>query len=89
MRIRVRWFLTIAALAGLTAAAQQEYRLRVTVDLVQVDATVTDAHGNPVPDLKAGDFRVPLDAKPQDLKYCTPHSLQFPSGYGIIFSGDF
>lgn len=51
-------------------AAQQEYRLRVTVNLVQVDATVTDAHGNPSPGLKAGDFRVLLDGKPQELKYC-------------------
>jgi VWFA-related protein len=61
--------LILAVLASLAATAQQEYRLRVTVDLVQVDATVTDAQGNPVPDLKASDFRVLLDGKPQELKY--------------------
>jgi VWFA-related protein len=36
-----------------------------------VDATVTDSKGNPVPDLKAGDFKVLLDGKPQELKFCT------------------
>ncbi len=66
----MRRFLILALLAGLAAPAQEEYRLRVSVDLVQVDAMVTDAQGNPVPDLKAGDFRVLLDGKPQDLKYC-------------------
>ena len=70
MRIQVRRSLIFAALSGLTAVAQQEYKLRVTVNLVQVDATVTDSQGNPVPDLKAGDFRVLLDGKPQELKYC-------------------
>ncbi len=68
--IQMRWSLILVALAGLPTPAQQEYRLRVTVNLVQVDATVTDAQGNPVPDLRAGDFRVLLDGKPQELKYC-------------------
>ena len=31
---------------------------------------VTDARGDAVPDLKAGDFRILLDGKPQELKYC-------------------
>ena len=66
----LRQSLILVALAGFPAAAQQEFRLRVTVDLVQVDATVTDAQGNPVPDLKSGDFRVLLDGKQQYLKYC-------------------
>jgi hypothetical protein len=47
----------LTALGVVAAVAQQEYRLRVTVNLVQVDATVTDSKGDPVPDLKAGDFR--------------------------------
>ena len=66
----MRRFLILAVLAGLSVGAQEEYRLRVTVDLVQVDAMVTNAHGDAVPDLKAGDFRVLLDGKPQELKYC-------------------
>ena len=70
MTIRIRRSLILAALAGLPTAAQQEYHLRVTVNLVQVDATVTDVHGNPAPDLSAADFRVLLDGKPQEIKYC-------------------
>ncbi len=65
----MRRFLILILLAGLSGA-QDEYRLRVAVDLVQVDAMVTDARGDAVPDLKAGDFRVLLDGKPQELKYC-------------------
>ncbi len=71
MRITIRRSFIFAALGGLTAIAQQEYKLRVTVNLVQVDATVTDSHGNPVPDLNASDFRVLLDGKPQEIKYCS------------------
>jgi VWFA-related protein len=70
MEIHLRRSLIFAALAGLSAAAPQDYRLRVTVNLVQVDATVTDAQGNPAPDLNASDFRVLLDGKPQEIKHC-------------------
>jgi VWFA-related protein len=70
MRIPIRRSLICAALGSVIAVAQQEYRLRVTVNLVQVDATVTDSEGNPAPDLKAGDFRVLLDGRQQELKYC-------------------
>jgi len=67
----MRKSLILAAFAGIAAVAQQEYRLRVTVNLVQVDAKVTDKSGNAVPDLKASDFRVLLDGKPQEIKFCT------------------
>ena len=70
MVLAMRRSLILAALASLALVAQQEYRLRVTVNLVQVDATVTDPKGNPVPDLKPGDFRVLLDGKPQEIKFC-------------------
>jgi VWFA-related protein len=67
MKIRARRSLILVALAGLPPAAQQEYRLRVTVNLVQVDAVVTDSHGKPVSDLKSDDFQVLLDGKPQTI----------------------
>ena len=67
MKIRARRSLILVALAGLPTAAQQEYRLRVTVNLVQVDAVVTDSHGKPVSDLKPDDFQVLLDGKPQRI----------------------
>ena len=39
--------------------------IRINVNLVQVDAVVTDSRGNPVTDLKADDFEVFQDGKPQ------------------------
>jgi VWFA-related protein len=59
-----------AGLSAVTALAWQDYRLRVTVSLVEIDATVTDSQGLPVPYLKASDFRVLLDGHPQEIKYC-------------------
>ena len=93
----MRQFFVLAAFAGIAAVAQQEYRLRVTVNLVQVDATVTDSHGNPVPDLQASDFRVLLDGKPQEIKYCNfvrvndapaPAPATPPADPLVLFIGD-
>jgi VWFA-related protein len=41
--------------------------LRVSVALVQVDAVVTDGKGRLVPDLKAADFEILQDGKPQKI----------------------
>lgn len=41
--------------------------LRMSVDLVQVDATVTDDRGRYVQDLTAGDFEVLQDGRPQTI----------------------
>jgi len=41
--------------------------IRVSVNLVQVDATVTDANDKVVRDLKAEDFEVLQDGKPQNI----------------------
>jgi VWFA-related protein len=67
MSIKIRKSFLVAALIGLPTAAQQDYRLRVTVNMVQVDAVVTDSHGKPVSDLKADDFQMLLDGKPQAI----------------------
>ncbi|MBN2241804.1 MAG: VWA domain-containing protein [Acidobacteria bacterium] len=40
---------------------------RVDVNLVQVDAVVTDKNGRPVTDLTAGDFIILQDGKPQEI----------------------
>jgi VWFA-related protein len=48
--------------------------IRVTVNLVQVDAAVTDSKGKPVTDLKADDFEIFQDGKSQivtNLTYIT------------------
>ena len=41
--------------------------LRISVALVQVDAVVTDSKGRLVTDLKAGDFEILQDGKPQKI----------------------
>ena len=71
MRIPQRRALLFAALSAVTALAWQDYRLRVTGELVEIDATVIDDHGGyPVSYLKASDFRILLDGQPQEIKYC-------------------
>src|SRR2546423_3641098 len=41
--------------------------VRVTSNLVVVPVSVTDAQGQPVRDLKAGDFRIEEDGRPQEI----------------------
>lgn len=71
MRIPLRQAVVFAALSAVTALAWQDSRLRVTVNQVELDATVTDSQGYPVPYLKASDFRVLLDGQPQQIKSCS------------------
>ena len=61
------FFLLSAALAQ----APQEPLLRVTVNLVQVQAVVTERTGVHVTDLNAGDFRVFQDGKEQRVTNCS------------------
>ena len=63
--------LTLAAvLAGQSnGPAPAEPVIRVSVDLVQVDATVTDAAGRHVPGLNPVDFEVFEDGKPQRITH--------------------
>src|SRR5262245_29022724 len=46
-------------------AAPQDGVIRINVNLVQVDAVVTDSSGRPVTDLKVEDFDLLQDGKPQ------------------------
>jgi hypothetical protein len=48
--------------------------LRISVDLVQVDATVTDEHGRHVPRLGAGDFEVLQDGRRQTISTGSPRN---------------
>jgi len=45
----------------------QDEIVRVTTNLVQVDAVVTDKNGKPVTDLRAEDFEILEDGKPQKI----------------------
>ncbi|MBI3209559.1 MAG: VWA domain-containing protein [Candidatus Solibacter usitatus] len=56
---------------ALTGFAQQnpaEPTIRITVNLVQVDAVVTDSKGKLIGDLKASDFEILQDGKPQKIQ---------------------
>ncbi len=59
----------LAQSLGTNAPAPAESVIRVSVDLVQVDATVTDANGRHVADLQASDFEVLEDGKPQRITH--------------------
>lgn len=51
-------------------ASQQgapEFVIHINVNLVQVDAVVTDSNNRPVTDLKAEDFEIQQDGKPQAI----------------------
>jgi len=69
----------LGALAAVSTLVSQEaqpkaelakdpgFVLHRTVRRVRVDVTVTDGQGNPVPGLKASDFRLSEDGKPQQI----------------------
>jgi VWFA-related protein len=72
--IRIAAFILAVALAsGVTvrsAARQtpsQDGVIRINVNRVQVDAVVTDSKGKPVTDLRADDFEILQDGKPQPI----------------------
>ena len=67
----------------LAAAAQTSdpgIVLRFDVDLVQVDAVVTDATGRHVPDLGKDDFQVLQDGKPQKITHFSYVTGEWPGG---------
>src|SRR5687767_5307097 len=65
-----RWIGILAALLLVSISSAQQVPpsppvIRINVNLVQVDAVVTDSKGNPVTNLKAEDFEIFQDGKPQ------------------------
>lgn len=72
---RLRLLLALCCVAGLSAQQgpvpqpQQAppVTFRTEINYVEVDATVTDAKGNPVTDLTQADFEVTEDGKPQQI----------------------
>ncbi|MFZ0060645.1 MAG: VWA domain-containing protein, partial [Pyrinomonadaceae bacterium] len=63
--------LTFATIAPLRAQGQQQSGpddvVRISTNLVQIDALVTDKNGNPIKDLTADDFEVLQDGRPQKI----------------------
>jgi VWFA-related protein len=65
-------FATVFAQTSSTSPpSNQDPVLRITVNLVQVDAVVTDSSGRQVTNLGAGDFEVLEDGRPQKITACT------------------
>jgi hypothetical protein len=56
--------------------AKKVYSFTDTVQLVVVDVFAKDKNGNPVPDMKAADFAITEDGKPQIIKVCEYQELQ-------------
>jgi VWFA-related protein len=56
-----------------TDASQNNPVFRTTARLVQVDVVATDKQGRPIPGLKAEDFTVLQDGKPQKVRVFEPH----------------
>jgi VWFA-related protein len=63
-------------LAGQAAGPAPSATIRVNTRLVQFDVVVTDAQGRPVKDLKASDFTVLQDGKPESIAAFEMHSPQ-------------
>ncbi|HJZ98540.1 MAG TPA: VWA domain-containing protein [Candidatus Solibacter sp.] len=71
MRIAV---LILGTMAAALAQDKPGAVIRIDVNLVQVDAVVTDSHGKHVTDLKASDFEILQDGKPQTITNFSYHS---------------
>jgi hypothetical protein len=71
---RIAVIAALAAVAIVPATRAQEkptgqgFSFRTGVELINVTATVTDEHGRFVPNLKADDFIVYEDGKPQPIQ---------------------
>ena len=63
------YFSVTIALLAIGSLSGQEPDFRISVNLVQIDASVTDSHGKPVRDLTQSDFVILLDGKPQTITH--------------------
>jgi VWFA-related protein len=81
LRFKHRAFFTSALVvlsASLTSA--QDTVIRINVNLVQVDAVVTDSKGQPVENLTANDFEVLQDGKAQKIT----NFAYIKTGHGVV-----
>ena len=65
-------------LASAFSQQNPDNTIRITVNLVQVDAVVTDAKGKQVTDLEAKDFEILQDGKPQKITHFSYISTTAP-----------
>ena len=62
------------------AQAQQLPTFRSGIELIEVDATVIDGDGNPIPDLQAADFSVTVEGEPRAVVQAQFISLRAAEG---------
>src|ERR1700749_2229392 len=57
--------------SGKSDQSDQDEVVRITTNLVQIDAIVSDKHGNQITDLTTSDFQVLEDGRPQKVTNVT------------------
>ncbi len=77
--------LALAALPAAVLVAQQP-TFRAQVELVEIDAVVVDAQGNPVTGLTAGDFAIVENGKPQEIAAFSEVNIPIERGERPLYS---
>jgi len=84
MKPRTGFFVVVIGLSVAAAVfAQQQQSLKIDVDLVMVNATVTDSENRLVTDLKPENFQVFEDKVEQSIRYFSTEVA--PLSLGIVF----
>jgi VWFA-related protein len=90
-RLAIASLCLIASVAGQSPAPQSQQAkpddtdvVRISTNLVQIDAVVTDKNGQQVTDLKANDFEVLQDGRPQKVTNLSYISTQPNNSSGVI-----
>jgi hypothetical protein len=65
--MRIAPLVVLSALAAVGQQAQPQATFKVTSQLVIVNVAVRDSEGHPIPNLKASDFTLSEDDKPQKV----------------------
>src|SRR5688500_13646792 len=90
MRTRLRPILAVTALAALavaTTSAQDGFRFRSGVELINVTATVSDEEGRFVPGLLQDDFTVYEDGERQEVSHFSNERVPVSLGLVLDTSG--
>ncbi len=77
-RVGLGVFVVASIASSVVVSAQQAPTFRSGVELIEVDATVIDGGGNPIPDLQAADFSVTVDGEPRAVVQAQFISLRAP-----------
>src|SRR5260370_21815592 len=67
MKPTIPFLMALALVSAQSPAPQPDTVIRINVNLVQVDAVVTDSKDKPVTGLKKEDFEILQDGKPQTI----------------------